>query len=168
MVAVTAVIVVIAVYGISRIQVNDNPVKWFTEGHEIRVADRVFNSHFGGTYEAYLILQPPSGGKKEIERAAEAFLKRARKALEEGGRDQMKKLRKPKREYSANFLLSSPMLLPLPPTKESFSRKSKKHWERSPLKQKGLRPIYGTLFPKAPILFSEVLKFSSNLRCSGT
>ena len=50
-------ILVIAVYGISKIQINDNPVKWFKKGHPIRVADRVLNKHFGGTYEAYLILQ---------------------------------------------------------------------------------------------------------------
>ncbi len=47
----------IAGYGISKIVVNDNPVKWFTAEHPIRVADRVLNKHFGGTYEAYLILE---------------------------------------------------------------------------------------------------------------
>jgi len=54
--AVTAVIAVIATYGISRIHINDNPVKWFTRGHPIRVADTVLNDHFGGTYMAYLAL----------------------------------------------------------------------------------------------------------------
>uniref|UniRef100_UPI0035624A79 MMPL family transporter n=1 Tax=Pontiella sp. TaxID=2837462 RepID=UPI0035624A79 len=44
--------------GISRIKVNDNPVKWFTPNHRIRVADQVLNAHFGGTYTAYLTLQP--------------------------------------------------------------------------------------------------------------
>jgi len=44
-------------YGITKIQINDNPVKWFTEKHPIRVADQVLNSHFGGTYEAYLVLE---------------------------------------------------------------------------------------------------------------
>lgn len=44
----------VAVYGISRIAVNDNPVKWFTADHEIRIADKVLNHHFGGTYTAYL------------------------------------------------------------------------------------------------------------------
>ncbi|MDY0190193.1 MAG: MMPL family transporter [Desulfuromonas sp.] len=43
-----------AIYGINRIQVNDNPVKWFTQDHEIRQADRILNKHFGGTYTAYL------------------------------------------------------------------------------------------------------------------
>ena len=53
----STVILVIAVYGISKIQINDNPIKWFKKSHPIRVSDRVLNKHFGGTYEAYLILQ---------------------------------------------------------------------------------------------------------------
>jgi predicted RND superfamily exporter protein len=55
--AVTAVIVAVAGYGVTRIQINDNPVKWFTPSHPIRVADRVLNEHFGGTYMAYLALE---------------------------------------------------------------------------------------------------------------
>ncbi|MCA8976697.1 MAG: MMPL family transporter [Planctomycetes bacterium] len=51
-----AVALVVAGWGISRIVINDNPVKWFAEGHEIRVADRVLNEHFAGTYMAYLAL----------------------------------------------------------------------------------------------------------------
>ncbi|MDY7037361.1 MAG: MMPL family transporter, partial [Thermodesulfobacteriota bacterium] len=49
----------ISAYGISKIKVNDNPVKWFAGDHEIRVADRVLNNHFGGTYTAYLTLSAP-------------------------------------------------------------------------------------------------------------
>ena len=45
-----------SIYGITLIRVNDNPVKWFTKNHELRVADRVLNEHFGGTYTAYLTL----------------------------------------------------------------------------------------------------------------
>ena len=52
-------IMVVSVYGISKIRVNDNPVKWFAKNHEIRVADRVLNSHFGGTYTAYLAISSP-------------------------------------------------------------------------------------------------------------
>jgi predicted RND superfamily exporter protein len=47
----------VAAWGISRIVVNDNPVLWFMPSHRIRVADRVLNSHFGGTYTAYLHLK---------------------------------------------------------------------------------------------------------------
>ena len=54
MLAITAV----AVYGITRIQINDNPVKWFSKRHPIRRADIELNKHFGGTYMAYLVLDP--------------------------------------------------------------------------------------------------------------
>ncbi|MCK5001042.1 MAG: MMPL family transporter, partial [Anaerohalosphaera sp.] len=53
---VTVVIIVVAIYGMSLININDNPVKWFNKSHPIRVADRVLNDHFGGTYMAYLSL----------------------------------------------------------------------------------------------------------------
>ncbi len=43
--------------GLTRIQVNDNPVKWFKEGHPLRVADTVMNRLFGGTYMAYLVME---------------------------------------------------------------------------------------------------------------
>ncbi len=52
-----------AVYGITQIRINDNPVKWFASSHPIRVADKVLNEHFGGTYMAYLVLDEASGGK---------------------------------------------------------------------------------------------------------
>ncbi len=54
--AVTAVVIIVAVYGMSKININDNPVKWFNKSHPIRVADKVLNDHFGGTYMAYLSL----------------------------------------------------------------------------------------------------------------
>lgn len=46
----------VAYYGISHIEINDNPVKWFEPEHEIRVADKVLNEKFAGTYMAYLTL----------------------------------------------------------------------------------------------------------------
>ncbi|MDF7807417.1 MMPL family transporter [Pontiellaceae bacterium B12219] len=54
----TVLTIVVSAVGISKIKVNDNPVKWFTQNHRIRVADRVLNDHFGGTYTAYLTLKP--------------------------------------------------------------------------------------------------------------
>lgn len=67
---ITATVITLAIagYGISKIQINDNPVKWFTEKHPIRVADHVLNEHFGGTYEAYLVLE----GKEQKLNAAQA------------------------------------------------------------------------------------------------
>ena len=55
-VTVCLILSAVAAYGISLIRINDNPVKWFTKSHPIRVADRVLNQHFGGTYEAYLVV----------------------------------------------------------------------------------------------------------------
>jgi len=51
------------VWGLTRIVVNDNPVKWFNENHKIRIADRVMNENFGGTYMAYLTVE---GSENEV------------------------------------------------------------------------------------------------------
>jgi len=64
---VSFVTLVIAIVGITRISVNDNPVKWFAESHQLRVADKVLNEHFGGTYTAYLTL---AGAPTEIDSKA--------------------------------------------------------------------------------------------------
>jgi len=53
-----AIAAAVAVYGITRIEINDNPVKWFSKKHPIRRADIELNKHFGGTYMAYLVLDP--------------------------------------------------------------------------------------------------------------
>ncbi|MBL8723358.1 MAG: MMPL family transporter [Planctomycetes bacterium] len=58
-VAASVVLLGLAAYGIARIEINDNPVKWFAKGHEIRVADEVLNRHFAGTYMAHLALLAP-------------------------------------------------------------------------------------------------------------
>jgi len=64
------VVMAIGVVGILMIQVNDNPVKWFHKSHEIRIADRVLNAHFGGTYEAFLVLSG-NGPKKNTRETAQ-------------------------------------------------------------------------------------------------
>ena len=51
------ILAAVAGWGISRIQINDNPVKWFSKSHPIRQADIELNQHFGGTYMAYLVLE---------------------------------------------------------------------------------------------------------------
>ncbi len=63
------VVMLIGIVGITMIQVNDNPVKWFKKTHEIRIADKVLNRHFGGTYEAFLVL---SGDEQEMTTEAAA------------------------------------------------------------------------------------------------
>lgn len=57
-VAATIILSLVAAYGISKIVINDNPTKWFSKSHPIRVSDKVLNSHFGGTYMAYLAITP--------------------------------------------------------------------------------------------------------------
>ena len=58
-------VVLFSAYGITQINVNDNPTKWFKASHPIRVADKVLNDHFGGTYMAYLALRPGKGESLE-------------------------------------------------------------------------------------------------------
>lgn len=49
-----------SLFGISKIQINDNPVRWFKENHQIRVADKALNEQFAGTYDAYLVFSDTS------------------------------------------------------------------------------------------------------------
>ncbi|MCJ2163536.1 MULTISPECIES: MMPL family transporter [unclassified Pseudodesulfovibrio] len=56
-VALLVVLVAISAWGITKIRINDNPVKWFATSHPIRKADTALTRHFSGTYPAYLILE---------------------------------------------------------------------------------------------------------------
>ncbi len=53
---IAVLLIGVSVAGIARIQINDNPVRWFKASHPIRVADRVLNEHFAGTYDAFVVL----------------------------------------------------------------------------------------------------------------
>jgi hypothetical protein len=55
-VVAAVILLAVGVTGLSRIVVNDNPVKWFKAQHPIRVADDAMNRLFGGTYMADLIV----------------------------------------------------------------------------------------------------------------
>ncbi len=46
---------IVSIEGITRIEINDNPINWFKADHEIRIADKVLNAHFAGTYDAWLV-----------------------------------------------------------------------------------------------------------------
>ena len=48
---------IVSIEGVSRIEINDNPVNWFKADHEIRIADKVLNEHFAGTYDAWLVFK---------------------------------------------------------------------------------------------------------------
>ena len=56
-----SIILAVGIIGIKQIHINDNPVKWFKPKHKIRIADKVMNKFFGGTYMAYLVVK----GNKE-------------------------------------------------------------------------------------------------------
>jgi len=56
------VLILLGTYGLTRIVVNDNPVKWFSKNHPIRIADRILNETFGGTYMAYLVFEGSQEG----------------------------------------------------------------------------------------------------------
>jgi predicted RND superfamily exporter protein len=55
--ALTVLVLGFSIAGITRIEINDNPVRWFKESHRIRVADTVLNEHFAGTYDAFVVLE---------------------------------------------------------------------------------------------------------------
>jgi predicted RND superfamily exporter protein len=67
--------IAISIAGISRIEINDNPVRWFKASHPIRVADKVLNEHFAGTYDAFVVLS------HHDENALPAFIAMADEAL---------------------------------------------------------------------------------------
>ncbi|MDD5246600.1 MAG: MMPL family transporter [Candidatus Omnitrophica bacterium] len=82
------ILIVVSLWGITRIRINDNPVKWFAKGQPIRVADRVLNQHFGGTYNAYLVLQAQDSSKDvEIfkEPAMLRYVEKLQRYLQEKG-----------------------------------------------------------------------------------
>lgn len=54
---VFSILIGLSIWGITRIQVNDNYAKRFAHSHAIRKADVALNSHFDGTYVAYLVLE---------------------------------------------------------------------------------------------------------------
>jgi len=54
---VLVIVTAVAIYGVTQIVINDNPIKWFAKSHPIRRADIELNKHFGGTYMAYLVLE---------------------------------------------------------------------------------------------------------------
>lgn len=80
---VALVVVAVSAYGITRINVNDNPVRWFTSAHPIRVADRVLNEHFAGTYTAYLTLEAARPEGSDCQAKAELIAAAARERFAE-------------------------------------------------------------------------------------
>jgi len=73
----TVAVIAISGYGISKININDNPVRWFQPSHKIRVADEVLNRELAGTYTAFLIMKQDTDAEREIVSAGDAALEGA-------------------------------------------------------------------------------------------
>ena len=78
---VTVAAIAISGYGITQININDNPVRWFKPSHKIRVADRVLNQELAGTYTAFLIMKQDTDAKAEIVAAGDRALEGASDAM---------------------------------------------------------------------------------------
>ncbi|MDH3655309.1 MAG: MMPL family transporter [Myxococcales bacterium] len=78
---VTVAAIAISGYGISQININDNPVRWFKPSHKIRVADKVLNQELAGTYTAFLIMKQDADAKAEIVAAGDKALEGASDAM---------------------------------------------------------------------------------------
>ena len=72
----------VAIYGITRIEINDNPVKWFSKSHPIRRADIELNDHFSGTYMAYLVLDSADDGSVQTQYIGDLRKHLSEKSLE--------------------------------------------------------------------------------------
>jgi predicted RND superfamily exporter protein len=72
---------IFSIVGINKIEINDNPVNWFKADHEIRIADKVLNEHFAGTYDAWLVFNKPKNSSTTIENT---FIEMANNANESG------------------------------------------------------------------------------------
>ncbi|MCP4152460.1 MAG: MMPL family transporter [bacterium] len=51
---VAVILLIISYFGVSQIIINDNPVRWFKDGHALREADVAMNEKLAGTYLANL------------------------------------------------------------------------------------------------------------------
>ena len=67
----TVAVIAVSGYGISKININDNPVRWFKPSHKIRVADSVLNRELAGTYTAFLVMKQDADAEREIVKAGD-------------------------------------------------------------------------------------------------
>ncbi|GLX77961.1 hypothetical protein tinsulaeT_13010 [Thalassotalea insulae] len=70
-------LLIFSILGISKIEINDNPVNWFKADHEIRVADKVLNQHFAGTYDAWLVFKRATEQSSQVKAQFVALVKQA-------------------------------------------------------------------------------------------
>lgn len=75
-ISLTAVaIVLISIIGVSKIVINDNPVRWFKADHPLRIASDVMNEKIAGTYMSNLYFEVPEieGSKEDSDDFEEDF-----------------------------------------------------------------------------------------------
>jgi predicted RND superfamily exporter protein len=60
--ALGVVAMAISIYGLTLVQVNDNPVRWFKKSHPVRIADVVLNEHLAGTYMMHMVMTGDEDG----------------------------------------------------------------------------------------------------------
>ncbi|MGB5195378.1 MAG: MMPL family transporter [Polyangiales bacterium] len=77
----TVAVIAVSGYGISQININDNPVRWFKPSHKIRVADEVLNRELAGTYTAFLIMKQDVDAERAIVAAGDAAVEGASDAI---------------------------------------------------------------------------------------
>ncbi|MCP5053076.1 MAG: MMPL family transporter, partial [bacterium] len=70
-VIVSIIVLIISYFGISKIIINDNPVRWFKEGHPIVQANDIMNEKLAGTYLANLYFSVPASTNLDPADAAE-------------------------------------------------------------------------------------------------
>jgi predicted RND superfamily exporter protein len=87
-VVLTVIVAIVSAIGIFRININDNPVKWFDKDHDIRIADSVLNEHFSGTYMAHLIFESDREDAGYFETYYQGLLERLEFFIEDFGEDQ--------------------------------------------------------------------------------
>ncbi len=75
-------ITVVSIIGVSKIVINDNPFQWFQESHRLRVADKILNEHFAGTYNAFIVLEQRNDAelKTQFDESTQAILDQAKAA----------------------------------------------------------------------------------------
>ncbi|PIE01586.1 MAG: hypothetical protein CSA81_11095 [Acidobacteria bacterium] len=56
---VSLLVMMVSIVGIRQIIINDNPVRWFKNGHDLRIADLAMNEKLAGTYMANLYFEIP-------------------------------------------------------------------------------------------------------------
>lgn len=72
-IAVALIAMGISAYGITKIIINDNPVRWFKKDHVLRQADTIMNHKLAGTYLANLYFSLPEPPKQIEEESTDEF-----------------------------------------------------------------------------------------------